>query len=514
MKILNISIAFIILFALSCTADNTVQEDATLAHGHAHDAQGGHISESGPIPTLDTTLWTDKTELFVEFPALVVGYTSQFAAHFTVLNKHKPVEEGTVTLRLIGGDKETLNISKSPARAGIFTPYLIPDVAGIYELIFDIKTPTFSDQIVLDRVQVYASIPEAQSVIGGAAEDIGAITFLKEQAWKIDFQTAPVIEDVIYDVIHTSGAWKVAPSDINTLIATTNGTVNYKRTNLMVGSKVKKGQVLMMVSSAGLTSNNLGVEIQKAQAELEQAKSEFERKKELNKSKVVPKSELEKAEQKYLIAKSTYETLNDGYTDEGKQVIASADGYIKSMSVSNGAFVEQGAALLSIISQRSSLLEVQVGPSYASQLNHIHDISYQPAPGRWSSLNNNGGSVISIGREVKSENPLLSVIALVGDAVEMPEGSFTEVQIAFGDPIEAVIIPQSALLEDYGSYSVIVQLSGESFLRRQVTVGNRNGNQVEITSGLSVGEVVVTTGAYQVKMASMSGEVPGHGHTH
>ena len=45
-------------------------------------------SEVESIPTKSITLWTDKTELFVEFPALVVGKNSRFAAHFTVLDKH------------------------------------------------------------------------------------------------------------------------------------------------------------------------------------------------------------------------------------------------------------------------------------------------------------------------------------------------------------------------------------------------------------------------------------------
>jgi cobalt-zinc-cadmium efflux system membrane fusion protein len=57
-------------------------------HGHAHDAHGGHINESEEMPTVDYTVWTDKTELFVEFPVLIVGNTSRFAAHFTVLEKH------------------------------------------------------------------------------------------------------------------------------------------------------------------------------------------------------------------------------------------------------------------------------------------------------------------------------------------------------------------------------------------------------------------------------------------
>lgn len=72
---------------------------------HAHDASGGHITEGEEIPAVDATIWTDKTELFVEFPALVVGSTSRFAAHFTILDRHQPVREGSVTVSLVKDGK-------------------------------------------------------------------------------------------------------------------------------------------------------------------------------------------------------------------------------------------------------------------------------------------------------------------------------------------------------------------------------------------------------------------------
>ncbi|WP_339703013.1 hypothetical protein [Algoriphagus aquimarinus] len=58
----------ITLILASCQAKE--EED------HAHNANGGHVEEAAEIPTLDATVWTDKTELFVEYPALVVGATS------------------------------------------------------------------------------------------------------------------------------------------------------------------------------------------------------------------------------------------------------------------------------------------------------------------------------------------------------------------------------------------------------------------------------------------------------
>lgn len=483
-------------------------------HGHAHDESGGHAHGDEGKPAVDYTVWTDLTELFVEFPALTVGETSRFAAHFTVLKGHQPVREGSVTVSLIKGSKGIRHTVDAPSSPGIFTPSLQPKEAGVYQLVFELKTPAYTDKIVIKDIQVYASAEEVTKALGEEEDAGGAISFLKEQAWKMEFETAPVIQGEVYEVISTSGVWKVAPSDYKTLVASTNGTVSFVNKNLTEGRKVRKGQVVMRVSSTGFTSNNLGGEIKKAKAEYDLANSEYERKKQLFESKVVAKAELERVEKNYQVAKSNYETLSSGYSAGGKQVVVPFDGYVKSINVNNGDFVEQGASLLTITSHKSSLLETQVSPAYASKLRQVRDVWYQPKPGYWSSLNKTGGSILSVGKEVDTEKPLLSVFAQVNDVVESPEGSFTEVQLAVGEPSNRLVVPSVALLEDYGSYSVIVQLSGESFERRNVTVGNRNGNEVEIISGLSAEEIVVTKGAYQVKMASMSGQAPAHGHAH
>lgn len=487
---------------------------STEDHGHPHDENGGHSIASEEKPAVDYTVWTDQTELFVEFPVLVVGETSRFAAHFTVLDGHQPIREGSVTVSLIKDDKGIRHSVDAPSSPGIFTPSLQPKEAGIYQLVFELKTPAYSDRIVLNDIPVFATADEAEKALAGEEENGNAITFLKEQAWKMEFQTAAVLKKEVFQTIPTSGIWKVAPSDYQTLVAPATGRVSFSSGVLTEGSAVKKGQVLMTISSAGLTSNNLSAEIQKARADYEQAKSEYERKKELYESKIVPKSEFEQVEQKYLVAKTNYETLSSGYSAGGKQITAPMDGFIKSIQAVNGGFANQGDALVTVTSHKSSLLEVQVSPKYSAGLQNIQNIWYQSKQGTWSSLNEQGGKILSVGKEVEADQPLISVYAEVNEGVEMPEGSFTEVQLAVGSGDEGLAVPAGCLMEDYGNYSVIVQLSGESFERRNVTLGKRNGSEVEIIKGLSVGEVVVTKGAYQVKMASMSGQAPAHGHAH
>lgn len=213
---------------------------STEEHGHAHDQEGGHSHAGEEKPSVDYTIWTDQTELFVEFPALVVGESSRFATHFTVLDGHQPVREGTVTVSLIKGNKGIRHSVDAPSSPGIFVPSLQPKESGIYQLIFELETPAYTDRIVLNDIPIFATAEEAEKVLAGEEENGNAITFLKEQAWKMEFQTAPVLKKEVYQTIPTSGIWKVAPSDYQTLVAPATGRVSFSSGVLTEGSPVKE----------------------------------------------------------------------------------------------------------------------------------------------------------------------------------------------------------------------------------------------------------------------------------
>jgi membrane fusion protein, heavy metal efflux system len=61
---------------------------------------------------------------------------------------------------------------------------------------------------------------------------------------------------------------------------------------------------------------------------------------------------------------------------------------------------------------------------------------------------------------------------------------------------------------------VYVQTAGESFEKREVKLGASDAAQVQLLSGVQEGERVVTKGAYQIKLATLSGTMPAHGHEH
>jgi hypothetical protein len=89
-----------------------------------------------------------------------------------------------------------------------------------------------------------------------------------------------------------------------------------------------------------------------------------------------------------------------------------------------------------------------------------------------------------------------------------------EIEAIIKSDKKALAVPTTALLEDFGVYSVVVQITGESFEIRNIIIGTKNSEYTEVISGLEPGEVIVANGAYQVKMASMAGDSPAHGHPH
>ncbi len=55
-------------------------------------------------PTFSVTHWTERTELFMEHPALVAEKTTRFAVHLTTLADFRPLGEGHTAIELTGAD--------------------------------------------------------------------------------------------------------------------------------------------------------------------------------------------------------------------------------------------------------------------------------------------------------------------------------------------------------------------------------------------------------------------------
>ena len=107
--------------------------------------------------------------------------------------------------------------------------------------------------------------------------------------------------------------------------------------------------------------------------------------------------------------------------------------------------------------------------------------------------------------------PVIFEIDNIGDIIP---GSYIEIFLKTNEVKDVLTIPYSSLLEEQGHYYAFVQVSGEGFEKRELELGINDGINIQVISGIKENERVVSKGAYQIKLATMSGEMPSHGHAH
>jgi len=93
-------------------------------------------------------------------------------------------------------------------------------------------------------------------------------------------------------------------------------------------------------------------------------------------------------------------------------------------------------------------------------------------------------------------------------------GMLADLEIAIAELDAAVAIPAEAVVMDQGTPTAYVMLDGELYQKRELELGIRDGDLVEVRHGLAAGEHVATRGAYVVKLAALSPASFGPGHQH
>ena len=161
------------------------------------------------------------------------------------------------------------------------------------------------------------------------------------------------------------------------------------------------------------------------------------------------------------------------------------------------------------------ILQAIVSQKYFSKLSTVSSANFKPAGyGQVYNIDTLNGKMVSYGKSSPENSAFLPITFEFDNNGSLVTGSSAEVYLKSTPIPNALVIPVSSLLEEQGNYYVYVQTGGESFQKREITVGASDGENVQVLSGIEEAERVVTKGAYQIKLSSASGELPAHGHEH
>ena len=493
------------------------------AHTHGEEAQ---LEGAGVI-----TQWTNKTELFMEYPELIVGQEATFAVHLTRLSDFKPISKSEVQFVFSSQRGVEGSITETEVQIpGIYGPDVIFERAGRYDLTIVIQGMV-ADTLQVNGIPVYSSAEDVPAA--HEEEDPNLISFLKEQQWKIPFATQKVGRHTLSESVDAHGELKPVQSREVIVSAPFSGIIlsSANQSLPVEGQYISKGMSLIQLNPSIQSSDgeNYAQQFINAQSQLSLAKKNLERSKRLYEKEAIPEVELEKARIEYRQALTQFQTINEiaqidtstieTYSDSESsyrfEMKAPISGTVLESYIRPGMQVNAGEPLLRIADMSKMWLNVHVPAAERTAIqNPEAAVFYVQGNEKMYGMDEVNGRLLSLGKQVDPQTRTLSMIYEIENKEGLQSGLFVTAEIDTDQKENVIAIPESALIEEEGSYVVYVHVAGESFEKRAITTGIKNRGWMEVTSGLEEGEHIVTTNAYQVKLASLSSEAPAHGHSH
>lgn len=111
-----------------------------------------------------------------------------------------------------------------------------------------------------------------------------------------------------------------------------------------------------------------------------------------------------------------------------------------------------------------------------------------------------GANIRYVGREVEAETNSVPLIATIkNDQSLFRPGMFVRVTVPVGKPLNVLCVKLVSVVQHEDQQFVFEDLSDGKFRRIDVATGQVNEDWVEITKGLSPGQLIVTEGAFLLK---------------
>jgi RND family efflux transporter MFP subunit len=184
--------------------------------------------------------------------------------------------------------------------------------------------------------------------------------------------------------------------------------------------------------------------------------------------------------------------------------------------VAQGEYVSVGQTIATISQNKKLQLRAEVSEKNYNKLKNIRTANFKTAyDDALYKLKDLNGRLLSYGRTSGQQSFYIPVTFEFDNIGDIIPGSFTEIYLIANPKDNVISVPASSVTEEQGLHFVYVQLEEEVFKKLEVSLGQNNGERVQIHSGLKEGDKVVTEGVYQVKLAATSSVMPeGHGHAH
>ena len=257
------------------------------------------------------------------------------------------------------------------------------------------------------------------------------------------------------------------------------------------GSSVKKGALLAKVNDAQLQA-----QLARLEAQIPLAKERVFRQSALLQRDAVSKEALE-------IVKTELATLNADIEKTKAQIDqtelrAPFDGIIGLRQMSVGAYASPNTVIAKLTSVTPIKVEFSVPERYASNVKRGTDLEFT-VDGKLAPFK---AQVYATEASLDAETHTLLVRALYPNKErELLSGQYAGIRLKQKEVTNTIAIPSEAIVPEMGKNKVFVYRNGKAEPVDVIT-GIRTDSEIQIVSGLEIGDTILTSGTLQLRKGS------------
>jgi RND family efflux transporter MFP subunit len=311
--------------------------------------------------------------------------------------------------------------------------------------------------------------------------------------------------------------------DVGDHVSTGQTIVKVVQTELQLTLDQQRASLQQARARLGLSENGDDLkdvrnapEVKKAAADLADAQQKYLRAKTLYEQGLLPKQSFDEAESRHNAARAAYDLSVQTVENLRAQLAQSKAatslaqkkvgdslirapfaGQIKERSVTQGQYLKVQTPVMVIVNIDPMRVRLRVPEKMAAWVKTGQEVtvSVEAYPGRAFT-----GKITRINPSVDQQTRAFEVEALIDNRESLLKpGFFVKATIPSSFVVEALVVPQDALLYVYGVYKVFV-IEGNTVKEKEVKIGERTGDDVEIVEGLSAGDrIALATKGQELK---------------
>lgn len=273
--------------------------------------------------------------------------------------------------------------------------------------------------------------------------------------------------------------------------------------NVQLGSIVNAGDVLMQMDAKDVaqTINSYAAQFDSAQSRLQLAESDVKRYRELLDCGAISQSQYEQYVNAHTVAAAGVRQAQAQYTQGSNQydytfLRADNPGVVSAITAETGQVVGAGQTVVTIVRDGEREVEINIPENRMGELRTEGKIKVS----FWALPN------VAVEGKVREIAPMADPvtrtfkvrISLINPPPEIKLGMTAAVTVANGDLQQTINIPLAAIYQSGDSPAVWV-IEDDVLTLRPVKTGNFGNGTIQVLSGLSQGERIVTAGVHKLR---------------